>query len=91
MEFDADDRGGGLDGSICSGYRGAWDIERWFEGRCMAYNVAKDSVLKGSGPLPGCASDFPHIDMRVRQNEERWQVQNTTHKDVCARLYTCFL
>lgn len=30
-------------------------------------DLAKESVLKGSGPLPGCASDLPHIDMRVRQ------------------------
>ncbi|KAG2340754.1 hypothetical protein BDR05DRAFT_966633 [Suillus weaverae] len=30
-------------------------------------DVAKESILKGSGPLPGCASDLPHIDMRVRQ------------------------
>jgi hypothetical protein len=30
-------------------------------------DVAKDSVLKGPGPLPSCANDLPHIDMRVRQ------------------------
>lgn len=30
-------------------------------------DVAKDSVLKGPGLLPSCASYLPHIDMRVRQ------------------------
>ncbi|KAG2035197.1 hypothetical protein BDR03DRAFT_900139 [Suillus americanus] len=38
------------------------------EGEIRAFgDEAKDSVLKGSGPLPGCANDLPHIDMRVRQ------------------------
>ncbi|KAG0699559.1 hypothetical protein DFH29DRAFT_42465 [Suillus ampliporus] len=30
-------------------------------------DMAKDSVFKGQGPPPSCASDLPHIDMRVRR------------------------
>ncbi|KAG2125369.1 hypothetical protein DEU56DRAFT_572366 [Suillus clintonianus] len=38
------------------------------EGEIKAFgDMAKDTVLKGPGPLPGCASDLPHIDMRVRK------------------------
>jgi hypothetical protein len=38
------------------------------EGEIKAFgDVAKDSILKGLCPLPVCASNLPHIDMRVRQ------------------------
>ncbi|KAG2054705.1 hypothetical protein BDR06DRAFT_373112 [Suillus hirtellus] len=38
------------------------------EGKIKAFgDMAKDSVLKRPGSLPDCASDLPHIDMRVRQ------------------------
>ncbi|KIK33248.1 hypothetical protein CY34DRAFT_720558 [Suillus luteus UH-Slu-Lm8-n1] len=38
------------------------------EGEIKAFgDVVKDTVLKQSGPLPVCAKDLPHIDMRVLQ------------------------